>query len=195
MRKPRDTEQKLLEASIRTFVRFGPTKTTMQDVANEAGVSRQTVYDVFGNKDALMVASIRLVTTQSLAIAKTKILELESLAEQLEAYFEHTVRSSFELLQQSGDLEDLIRGHSEAGAEEIERSHERHRLLVADLLAPYEESIREKGETVEGLSRFLVSVAINAKYSARDRDELTALLTTLKNSVLQFAGLPIVPKG
>lgn len=43
----------ILEAARRRFARFGPQKTTMEEVAREAGCSRATVYSYFGNKQEL----------------------------------------------------------------------------------------------------------------------------------------------
>lgn len=46
---------RLLDAAESCFTRFGVTKTTVEDVANEAKVSRATVYRYFDGRDALML--------------------------------------------------------------------------------------------------------------------------------------------
>ena len=46
-------QRAILEAARRRFVRFGPRKTTMGEVAREAGCSRATLYAHFGNKEDL----------------------------------------------------------------------------------------------------------------------------------------------
>jgi AcrR family transcriptional regulator len=52
--KPLDsTRGAILEAARRRFVRFGPRKTTMDEVAREAGCSRTTLYSHFRNKEDL----------------------------------------------------------------------------------------------------------------------------------------------
>ena len=43
----------MVDAVERCFERFGVIKTTLEDVAQEAGVSRQTVYRYFGRRSAL----------------------------------------------------------------------------------------------------------------------------------------------
>lgn len=43
----------ILEAARRRFVRFGPRKTTMDEVAREASCSRATLYNHFRSKEAL----------------------------------------------------------------------------------------------------------------------------------------------
>jgi AcrR family transcriptional regulator len=47
------TRDALLDAAALRFSRFGPRKTTMEEVARAAGFSRATVYKHFPNKDAL----------------------------------------------------------------------------------------------------------------------------------------------
>src|SRR5687768_3796926 len=48
----------LADAALRCIARWGLTKTTLEDVAREAGLSRATVYRAFpgGGKDALFAA-------------------------------------------------------------------------------------------------------------------------------------------
>lgn len=48
-----DTRGALLDAAARRYARFGPRKTTMEEVAREAGFSRATAYKHFTSKDAL----------------------------------------------------------------------------------------------------------------------------------------------
>ena len=50
-------EDRVIEAALRCVCRWGVAKTTLDDVAREAGCSRATVYRLFpGGKDGLMVA-------------------------------------------------------------------------------------------------------------------------------------------
>jgi len=50
---PESTREGLLEAARRRFLRFGVPKTTMDEVAREAGCSRTTLYAHFRNKEDL----------------------------------------------------------------------------------------------------------------------------------------------
>src|SRR3990172_12085263 len=53
MQQQDGTRDAILEAARRRFVRFGPRKTTIDEVAREAGCSRTTVYAHFRNKEDL----------------------------------------------------------------------------------------------------------------------------------------------
>lgn len=55
--EPRSAEiESLLDAAESCLERFGLAKTTVEDVAQAAGVSRATVYRQIGNRDALLLA-------------------------------------------------------------------------------------------------------------------------------------------
>lgn len=179
-----DTEEKIVAAAIGCFVRFGARKTSMNDIAAEAGVSRQTLYDLFGGKDELIRASIRTITDRNLAMVRTRLAECTTLSEKLDVYFAETVIKSFEMLQTAGDAEDLITGHNEAGKDEIARSHHRHELLIKELFEPYDEAFESKGLSVPQQAHFFVTVVMGLKYGAQNREDLDNLLAALKANFL-----------
>ena len=52
------TPARILDATYRALLDFGLTRLTVEDVAQRAGVSRQTVYRYFPSRDHLMVALV-----------------------------------------------------------------------------------------------------------------------------------------
>ena len=174
-----ETEGKIIEAAIQAFVRYGAKKTSMADIASGAGVSRQTLYDLFGNKDELIVASIRQVTQTSLNEVQKRWAQNNLLSEKLESYFEETIIKSFELIQSSGDPEDLISGHNDAGKAAIAEAHQQHELIIATVLIDYAQQIENKGQTVDQLAHFFVKTAMGFKSSASSRSDLNELITSL----------------
>lgn len=48
------TQDTIAEAAIRCFKSYGPQRTSMSDIADEAGVSRQSVYRFFEDRSALI---------------------------------------------------------------------------------------------------------------------------------------------
>ncbi|MCE2484028.1 MAG: TetR/AcrR family transcriptional regulator [Desulfurellaceae bacterium] len=182
-----DIETKIVEAAIRTFVRYGARKTAMADIAQEAKVSRQTLYDVFGSKDQLIVASVRHITDHNLSQVEARLGACESLEAQLDVYFAETIIKSFELLQTSGDAEDLISGHNEAGRDALAESHARHTKLITRLLSPYTKQIEASGQSLNQFAHFFVTAAMAFKYSAKSRRDLNGLISSLKTAVTLVA--------
>ncbi len=179
-----ETEARIVEAAIGIFIRYGAKKTTMADVAEAAGVSRQTVYASFGDKDGIIVACIRHVSEASLAAIRARLGSCGTLGERLDVYFGETVVKSFEMLQEAGDPEDLISGHNQAGKAAIREAHARQAALIAELLEPYADTIARSGQTPAQLARFVVAVAMGLKYGAGDRSALDELLQSLRHSVI-----------
>ena len=184
-----ETEEKILQAAIQTFVRYGAKKTTMGDIAEAADVSRQTVYASFDNKDGMIVASIRYVSEKNLAAVRTRLQACGTLEDKLDAYFAETVKKAFALIQTSSDAEDLMTGHNKAGKQAIRESHAKHETLVAEILGPYGSEIEASGQTVAGLAHYIVTVVMGLKYSAESEEDLDALLNSLKTSALRIVAV------
>jgi AcrR family transcriptional regulator len=53
-----DTHQRILDAALTIMSRYGLTRLALEDVAREAGVSRQTVYRYVGNREGLINGTI-----------------------------------------------------------------------------------------------------------------------------------------
>jgi AcrR family transcriptional regulator len=65
---PAGTKQgAIADAAIAVFLRFGYGRTSMDAVAREAGVSKQTIYHHFGSKEALFGAIVRDLADRMLA--------------------------------------------------------------------------------------------------------------------------------
>jgi AcrR family transcriptional regulator len=78
-----EARQQILAAAERVILRYGVSKTTMDDIGKEAGVSRPTVYRYFGDRDALLAALIERRSRMLFGRARTFILSHETFAEQL----------------------------------------------------------------------------------------------------------------
>jgi AcrR family transcriptional regulator len=67
---PADTvEQRVIEAALRCIARWGVAKTTVEDVAREAGCSRATIYRTFdGGKEGILAAAIDHELVRLLAV-------------------------------------------------------------------------------------------------------------------------------
>ena len=54
-----NTEQRIQQATIRLVLQHGYDKTTMEDIAQEAGVARSTIYTKWKTKEALFASVMR----------------------------------------------------------------------------------------------------------------------------------------
>jgi AcrR family transcriptional regulator len=73
----------ILQAVHECFVRYGPEKTSIQDVASVAGVSRGTVYRYFKDRDDLVAAYVDWAGDQFLELARARIDRLPAFEAQV----------------------------------------------------------------------------------------------------------------
>jgi AcrR family transcriptional regulator len=78
-----EARQQILAAAESVIARYGVSKTTMDDIGKQAGVSRPTVYRYFGDRDNLLAALIERRTRMLFDRARDYIFGFESFAEQL----------------------------------------------------------------------------------------------------------------
>ena len=183
----KNREDNILDAAVRVFMRYGVRRTTMNDIASEAGIVRQTLYNVFKNKDEVLCATIRQYADNGLAASAEEIEQTADLGEQLDILFTHYVVKGYDMMQQSPDADDVINGFNEMGREELARANERFQKAFADVLDPYEQPIMDSGYSVQELATFLASGAKGLKHQAQSRDQLMDMLATLKKAALHAA--------
>lgn len=82
----------ILTAAETCFERFGIAKTTMDDVARVAEVSRATVYRYFSDRESLILASVRRRARMNMEPARAFIAKWPTFAERLTEGICHNVR-------------------------------------------------------------------------------------------------------
>lgn len=88
-KKAEEKAEKILKGALSQFLAYGYLGTSMDRIAQAAGVSKQTLYSHFGDKDGLFQALIQQVTTQKFQLVWSKPLEgkpeivLKELAERM----------------------------------------------------------------------------------------------------------------
>ena len=190
MRLMDEREQKIVDAAMAVFSRYGVKRTTMNDIANEAGVVRQTLYNVYANKDEVLRATIRLHAERSLAAIETACARASSLGDQLEIVFKHLVVGPYELVHATPHADEIIEGLNEAAKEELAIAEDRYRKAVEELLAPHAQRIGAAGLSTRGLSDLIVMSWGGIKRKAASRKHLLELLAALKVLILSVSTDP-----
>ncbi len=101
----------ILKAAERCFSRFGLTKTTMEDIARAAGMSRATLYRYFADREALVLASVMRRARADMPRARRHLSQFGTFGEQLvEGLVRNTERGRRDPVIQllaASDLPDL----------------------------------------------------------------------------------------
>src|SRR5262245_61948983 len=102
--------RRLLDVALATFLRFGFRKTSMEDVARAAGLSRQGLYLHFATKDDLFGEVVRhgLATGLAAAHARLRSADAELEARLIDAFDAWIGRFAGMLGGDVGDLHEAI---------------------------------------------------------------------------------------
>lgn len=174
-----------LEAALKVFARYGLNGTTMQLIAGEARVSRQTLYDHYGNKEGIIQATILYLTDRLLAQARADCATQPDLGGQLWAFFQRAVIEIYDLVQGAPDAEEMLAGGGMMDT--LRESEARKTAFLAELLTPYEDALLARHQSARRVAGFTVNSMIGIKHGAGSRDELLARLDTLHRAVLILA--------
>lgn len=178
--------EQILEAAIRTISRYGVKRTSVADIADEAGVARQTVYNSFSDKDAILRETVVYIYDATFDAIKNEMKNATDFAERLDIFFDHLAVRKYEMTFASPEADDIISGFKEIAKAEIEQGHDVSRALIEKTLRPYAKTIRASGLSVRDLAEFVERSLANAKSIARDKKHLLKLLTSLKVLVLNL---------
>ncbi len=163
----------ILVAATAIFLRYGFKKTSMDDVARAAGVSRQGLYLYFDTKDLLFREALQHLVSHLISTAHAVAEDGNlSLRDRLVGAFEAVHCSAFHNASREDALELLQAAQSAAGALLVQLERDLMGIVAALLAeAGVADRWEEAGVTVAELSEQLLMSAKGIKASV---DTLTA---------------------
>ncbi len=184
-----EKEKNILDAAMRLFSRYGVKRTSMGDLANEAGISRQTLYNAFSNKDEILRAHIQLYTENAIAEVETGLEATNGLSAQLDLVFDKMVVVGFDMVRATPNAEDIVEGFDASSRKELERASKSFSAVIEKILSSHETVLTRSGLSATDLADFVQRSASAAKRYASDREHLLRQLETLKHLCLAAAGV------
>jgi TetR/AcrR family transcriptional regulator, regulator of autoinduction and epiphytic fitness len=184
---------RVLAVALEAFGRHGFRKTSMEDVARAAGISRQGLYLQFASKEALFLAAVGRELDAALAEA-SRCLDADGagldrrVVLALDAWLGRYVGSMLasdiaDMLDNPAvEIRDVVRGAQAAFYA---------RLAAALAAGTAEEDRGRLGVTPEEIAGVMQTIAQGAKYLSRTREEFTARAAAATR--LALAGLGAAP--
>jgi AcrR family transcriptional regulator len=126
--------ESILEAARRLFGKLGPQKTTVADIAREAGVGVGTVYLEFESKDAI-VSELSGTMHATVIAAMRQTLAGDTLAVTFVRVVEARTRAFTSFKNRGEKACELVQCRSDATRREQVRFFERERALYVELFA------------------------------------------------------------
>jgi AcrR family transcriptional regulator len=133
-RKSEDTREKILLAAIQRFSKFGYRRTSINDVAEEAGLARATVYLYWRRKQDLFVAGLERFNSHSRNLAETAAAQKGSAAERILATVMAQYGATSDIVHGTASGHELFEANLELGQVVVERCLRHGEKLLTGLL-------------------------------------------------------------
>lgn len=129
-----DKSELILEAARKRFAQYGFRRTSMEDIAGEAGIARPTLYLYFESKEDIFRSLSRRLFDEALARAEAALASDATLVERLAGAFSGWSLELVELVTSWPNAAELLDENHRIGADISLASVERFRKLLADAL-------------------------------------------------------------
>ncbi|MES0810917.1 TetR family transcriptional regulator [Roseibium sp. SCPC15] len=179
-----EIRQRILEAAVRVFMRYGVGKTRMNDIAQETGIARPTLYASFKNKDEILSASILHYSDLSLAGIRHEWDHLDKLSEKLNVFYERAIIASYQIISASPDARDMIGGHNAVGKAATKTAQLDKISAWAELLDQHLPKDKLSSVTSEQLAEYIVLSSLGLRDHAESETQLRQLLEVQKQGIL-----------
>jgi AcrR family transcriptional regulator len=184
MKSMTDKSKIIFSAAARVFTRYGYSKTTMGDIAAEAGVARQTLYNAYQGKEEILRAVVRQGGEATFAAVMAIWEEVDTVAAKLTAFQEHGPVSWFETIAAAPDRAELVEGLHKVASDEMSAMDLKWRAAFAQMLLAETSNENSAALKHDEIVDFFFSASLNAKYGADDIAHLRRRLATIKTATL-----------
>jgi len=180
-----DKELKVIQAAHDVFFRYGFARTTMGDLAKEAGLSRPALYLVYPGKAEVFQAVVEWMIDTMLDTIVSTLKPDWSLERRLTHVLETSVCKGYDEVKAHPDAQDLLSLDGQMPG--LEHAYEKLHRCLADQL---DDTVKASGSTAtaDEIARTLMSAVRGFKLVAidgADLRKLIALQVALVSAALQ----------
>jgi AcrR family transcriptional regulator len=173
---PADKSARILKAALDLFIRYGIKRTSIDDIAREAGIAKGTLYLYYKSKDALFAAVAETICAERLAMAREASAGTGSMVDRLVAILDSQFGVMCRLIAESPHVAELTESRAFAAA-----TYDKH---DRDIEALIEEVLSLDGVSGPNVPEMLTACAIGmveicGTNEKLFRERLTALFDTL----------------
>lgn len=176
----------IAQAALGQISKYGWRKTTMQDVADAASISRQTLYNHVPNKDELLRLVAQVYFSDNLSRCAVALESTDTLAEGWQIFLDHFVIEVWRTINAIPEAEDFERSANAVIAKEIQAATDQKIKMVIDFLIVRGAATLSESRRME-ISRFFYASSSGVKVSARDEAELLGMVSTLKSALIALS--------
>jgi AcrR family transcriptional regulator len=153
----------ILDAALRVFGQYGYRRTSMDDIAREAGIGKGTIYLSFAGKDEVFRALSQSLSQRMLNDAETARRQPGTTADRLTAICAAWFGTYVETIRRSPHAAELMDAKHRLSADVVSRAASRYKRLVRDVLAEAaaagELDLESAGMTADTTAELLIASA------------------------------------
>jgi AcrR family transcriptional regulator len=179
-----EKNQLIVTAAAQMFARYGYSKTTMGDIAAEAGVARQTVYNAYPGKEEILRAVVRQAGEDTYVAVMAAWENAGTVEEKLAAFHKLGPLKWFEAIRAAPDWAELMDGLHKAACEEKSVLDTKWRAALSEMLQVEKPQDTLASDRHHEIVDFFYSTSLNAKYGIDDVAQLGSRLATIRIATL-----------
>jgi AcrR family transcriptional regulator len=185
----------ILDAALRVFGQYGYRRTSVDDIAREAGIAKGTVYLSFASKEEVFQALAQRLSQQMLAGAEAASRRPGTTADKLAAMHAAWFGTYAETITRSPHAAELLDAKHRLSADLVADGTSRYRQLVRDVLAEAgatgELDLEPVGLTADTAAELVIAAARGLEPSPDKLPAYRRSLSTLAR--VMIAGLSSKP--
>lgn len=133
-RKDEEVKKAILEAARAVFKKWGLNKTTMEDIAQEAGKGKSTLYYYYKSKEEIFESVVAKEFSDMLDNAKAQVENIKSAKEKLKKYIIAILRE----IKKTVNIYPIVQGEIKGNKEFIQRIQkkldDKEGLIIKEIL-------------------------------------------------------------
>jgi AcrR family transcriptional regulator len=171
--------ERVADAALNVFQRYGFARTTMSDIAEAVGMSRPALYLLFPNKEEIFAAAVLSANARNLREIRARLASTAGLEQQLTYVCQAWIGGGYDRVRQFPDARDM----TDLPLPPVQEAYAAFQQLLAELLADAVAGTRWN-VTAEELARFLVAAMRGFKGEAVDRRDLDRMIALEVSAVV-----------
>jgi AcrR family transcriptional regulator len=175
-----DKKSRILAAARSVFLRYGFKRVNMNDIADEAGVSRPALYVLFKNKEEIFIEAYLRWVDETIAQVEAAMAQTALPKDKLRRAFEIWAVGPFEMTMASREAEELVDCNHAFAHASREQGYAIFEATIAPVVAKLSETLAAaSGIASSRMAHVLVSAVRGFKQTAATPDDMRQLIDEL----------------
>ena len=185
-----EREYKIAAAGYSVISQYGIRRATMNDIAEAAGVSRQTLYNTFPNREALLVGVVRHHFNVKWDAIRSRAVEGLDRKNRFSILLDELVTQSWKAIQAMPHADEMEIELATTIKKELVEIHAEARRNLCEFLLPYEDALQSRGITAAGMGEMLHHSLMGLKLSTTTSEEIESATATMLACMLAVTEPP-----